>query len=116
VIFLRSPQKEEEYRINSAEEQVLLFLNYPLLLKTRLTPEQHFIIWPARRSIPGERNMAEAQQSDALKNLVQFIVCLAIIGTIVALAWYFAVDLPLQQAAALQVPPNTSCYPYCIGN
>ena len=49
--------------------------------------------------------MTNAQQSDSLKNLVIFIVALAILGTLVAFAWYFAVDLPLQQAA-LQAPSN----------
>ena len=60
--------------------------------------------------------MTEHQQSDALKNFVLFIIALAILGTIIALAWYFAVDLPLQQAAALNVPTNTACKPFCIGN
>ncbi|MDP3563602.1 MAG: hypothetical protein Q8R70_03850 [Methanoregula sp.] len=60
--------------------------------------------------------MTEPQQPDALKNLVIFIIALAILGTIIALAWYFAVDLPIQQAAALNVPTNSGCKPYCIGN
>jgi len=55
--------------------------------------------------------MSESQQSDALKNLVIFIICLAILGTIIALAWYFAVDLPIQQAAALHAPMNTPYQP-----
>jgi hypothetical protein len=50
--------------------------------------------------------MSEAQQSDALKKLVIFIVALAILGTLVAFAGYFVVALPLQQAAALQAPSN----------
>jgi len=50
--------------------------------------------------------MTEPKQSDALKNLVIFIMALAILGTIIALAWYFAVDLPIQQAAALNMPTN----------
>jgi len=57
--------------------------------------------------------MTEHQQSDALKNFVIFIIALAILGTIIALAWYFAVDLPLQQAAALNVPTNVACQPLC---
>jgi hypothetical protein len=52
--------------------------------------------------------MTEPQQSDALKNLVLFIIALAILGTVIALAWYFAVDLPIQQAAALNVPENVT--------
>jgi len=47
--------------------------------------------------------MTEAQQSDALKNLVIFIIALAILGTVIALAWYFAVELP---TAALNIPVN----------
>jgi hypothetical protein len=43
---------------------------------------------------------------DPLKRLVKCIICLALIGTIIALAWYFAVDLPIRQAAALDVPTN----------
>jgi hypothetical protein len=50
-------------------------------------------------------HMTHAQQSDAMKKLVWFMIGLAILGTIIALAWYFAVDLPLWQAA-LQVPKN----------
>ena len=55
--------------------------------------------------------MTNAQQSDALKNLVIFMIKIAILGTIIALAWYIAIDLPLQQAAALQSPAN--CWPTC---
>ncbi|MDP3565479.1 MAG: hypothetical protein Q8R70_13425 [Methanoregula sp.] len=58
--------------------------------------------------------MTEPQQSDALKNLVIFIIALAILGTIIALAWYFAVDLPIQQAAANLAPTNTPCQPMCF--
>jgi hypothetical protein len=47
--------------------------------------------------------MAEPRQSDALKNLVIFMIALAILGTLIALAWYFTVELPIQQAAIL--PP-----------
>jgi hypothetical protein len=50
--------------------------------------------------------MSGVQPSDALKNLVVFIIALAILGTLIALAWYFAVDLPIRQAAALPVPLN----------
>ena len=49
--------------------------------------------------------MSEAQQSDALKKLVWFIIALAILGTVVAMLHYFAIDLPLQQAA-LHAPAN----------
>lgn len=47
--------------------------------------------------------MTDTPPSDALKNLVVFIIMLAAAATIVALAWYFAVDLPAQQAL-LHVP------------
>ncbi|MCK9631296.1 MAG: hypothetical protein M0R30_06595 [Methanoregula sp.] len=59
--------------------------------------------------------MTGPQQSDALKKLVIFMIALAILGTIIALAWYFAIDLPIQQAAALNVPENATCKPMCIG-
>jgi ABC-type antimicrobial peptide transport system permease subunit len=49
--------------------------------------------------------MSESQQSDALKKLVWFIIALAILGTVVAMIHYFAVDLPLQQAT-LHAPHN----------
>ena len=42
--------------------------------------------------------MTSAPPSDAMKNLVIFIIVLAVAATIVALAWYFAVELPAQQA------------------
>ncbi len=54
--------------------------------------------------------MTEIQQSDALKKLVWFIIALAILGTIIALAWHFAVELPIQQAA-LHAPLNVKVVP-----
>ena len=51
--------------------------------------------------------MSEAQHSDALKKLVLFIIALAILGTVVAMLHYFAIDLPLQQAA-LHAPVNVA--------
>jgi hypothetical protein len=50
--------------------------------------------------------MTDAQHSDEMKNLVLFIIGLAILGTIIALALYFAVELPALQAAALHAPSN----------
>jgi len=47
--------------------------------------------------------MSEAQLSEAIKNLVIFMIGFAIAGTVIALAWYFAIDLPVQHAALL--PP-----------
>jgi hypothetical protein len=52
--------------------------------------------------------MTEAQQSDALKKLVWFIIALAILGTAVAMLHYIAIDLPIQQAA-LHAPVNGMC-------
>ena len=49
--------------------------------------------------------MTGTPSSDAVKNLLLFIIVLAILGTLVALAWYFAVDLPARQVL-LQVPLN----------
>jgi hypothetical protein len=54
--------------------------------------------------------MSETHQPDALRNLVKFVICLAILGTIVSLAWYFVVALPLQQATILHTPTNV--FPY----
>jgi len=53
--------------------------------------------------------MSGAQQSDALKHLVIFMIALAILGTIPALAGYFAIELPAQQALLHTGPLN--CYP-----
>jgi len=49
--------------------------------------------------------MSEAQSSEAIKNLVIFMIGLAIAGTVIALAWYFAIDLPVQHVA-LHPPAN----------
>ena len=49
--------------------------------------------------------MSEVQSSDAMKNLAIFIIELAIMGAILALAGYFLIDLPLREAA-LQAPSN----------
>jgi len=57
--------------------------------------------------------MSEIQSSDAMHNLVKFMICLAIAGTVVALVAYFAVVLPGQQAAALNAPSN--CVSICTG-
>jgi hypothetical protein len=55
--------------------------------------------------------MAEILQSDALKKLVWFIIALAILGTAVAMLHYFAIDLPIRQAA-LHVPANGMMDPW----
>jgi hypothetical protein len=48
--------------------------------------------------------LTEAQPSDALKNLVLSIIVLAVLGTIIAVAWLFGVKLPAQEA--LKAPEN----------
>jgi hypothetical protein len=50
--------------------------------------------------------MTVVGQSDPLKNLVIVMIGLAILGTFIALAWYYAVDIPTLQAAALHAPMN----------
>ena len=55
--------------------------------------------------------MSEIQQSDALKKLVWFIIALAILGTVVAMLHYVAIDLPIQQAA-LHMPANGMMDPW----
>jgi hypothetical protein len=50
--------------------------------------------------------MSKAQSSDAMKKLVIFMIGLAILGTVIALAYYFAVALPIQHAAIL---PPANC-------
>ena len=51
--------------------------------------------------------MTEAQPSDAMKRLMVFIVGIAILGLILALVFYFAVDLQAMQATALHIPVNS---------
>lgn len=48
--------------------------------------------------------MSDAHTSDAMKNLVKFMICLSIAGSVLAGIHYYAVDLPQQKAA--QAPPN----------
>ena len=62
-------------------------------------------MWHPERLRYRRRLMIEAQQSDALKKLVIFIIVVAIIATIVALVWYFTKELPIQQAA-MYAPMN----------
>ena len=54
--------------------------------------------------------MTEAQQPDALKKLVIFMIALAILGTFVSALHVFTVDIPAQKA--LQAPSN-AVDPYC---
>ena len=55
--------------------------------------------------------MTETQKSDNRKKIVMIIIAIVIIAIIIALAWYFAIELPQQQA--LNVPTNDLCAPYC---
>jgi hypothetical protein len=48
--------------------------------------------------------MPEAPSPDTMNSLVKFLICLAVIGTVIALIIYFTVVLP--HAAALQAPSN----------
>ncbi len=50
--------------------------------------------------------MSGAQSSDAMKNLVKFMIGLALLGTIIAVAAYFIVALPAQVAAGIAAPNN----------
>jgi len=68
---------------------------------------------PVGKDINCDESMSEAQQSDAMKKLVIFIVALAILGIIIALVWYFAVELPIQQAPLL-APPDIQSSPGLI--
>ena len=45
---------------------------------------------------------------EAIKKIILVMVCLAILGCIIAGVHYFAIDLPLQQAAALHAPANVA--------
>ncbi|HEX3002416.1 MAG TPA: hypothetical protein VHN82_08650 [Methanoregula sp.] len=56
------------------------------------------------------QSMSETQSINVMKNLVKFMICLAIAGVAIALVAYFAVVLPGQQAASVHVPMN-----YCGG-
>ena len=48
---------------------------------------------------------------DALTCLLIFTLILAVAGTIIALAWYFGVELPIQHAA-LRPPTNLAAGPF----
>jgi len=49
--------------------------------------------------------MTEAEHSGTMKNLVLFMIGIAIIGLVIALAWYFGAVLPAQHAL-IQAPQN----------
>jgi len=61
--------------------------------------------------------MAETQsEKTPLTRLVLFMVCLAILGSILAGGYYYTVDLPFQNA--IQAPENSGmscqeCYDWC---
>ena len=51
--------------------------------------------------------MTNAPPSNVLKNLVFFVIVLAVAATIVALAWYFVVELPAQHEVLLTPALNS---------
>ena len=51
--------------------------------------------------------MTDAPPSNVLKNLVSFVIVLAVAATIVALAWYFVVELPAQHEVLLTPALNS---------
>ena len=53
--------------------------------------------------------MSEAQSPDALKNLVLFIVALAILGTLIALALYFIAGTTAPPAAPVNLCWGVKC-------
>ncbi len=57
-----------------------------------------------------ESNMSEATQTP-LSRLILFMICLAIAGSIVAGAHYYAVDLPVQNAVTQQPANCCRCPP-----
>lgn len=52
--------------------------------------------------------MTDAQNSDAMKNLLWFITGLAILGILIAVVLYFTHGLPVQPAAGLHPPSNAN--------
>lgn len=56
--------------------------------------------------------MSEAQSSDAMKNLVWFVIALAILGIILAFALIFTGVVPVD--AGFAAPLNTVCPPVCM--
>jgi len=53
--------------------------------------------------------MTATQHPDVLRNLVLFTIGLAILAALVALAWYFGVELPVR--SALNQAPLNTCHP-----
>jgi hypothetical protein len=52
--------------------------------------------------------MNSAQPSDAMKNLVRFIIVLSLLGMVLVVAFYVAGIIPVH-AAALLAPTNSVC-------
>jgi len=46
------------------------------------------------------------EMDDALKSLLIFALILSLAGTIIAVAWYFGVEIPIRQVA-LHAPMNS---------
>jgi hypothetical protein len=60
----------------------------------------------------GMNLMTEVKNSDVMRSLVLFLLGVAILGVIVALGWYLAVDLPMQHAA-IKTPVNGCWGAFC---
>ena len=50
--------------------------------------------------------MTDAQSTDSMRILVLLILCLAILGAVIALAVYLTIEILARQAAALTLPSN----------
>jgi len=48
----------------------------------------------------------DIENGDALKSLLIFALILSLAGTIIAVAWYFGVEIPIKQVA-LHAPMNS---------
>jgi hypothetical protein len=52
-------------------------------------------------------SMTDAPSSDALMHLLLLIICLVMLGVILALGVYFVIVLPARQAAVIALPSNS---------
>jgi hypothetical protein len=50
--------------------------------------------------------MSEAQSPNEMEKIVKFMIGLALLGTIIAVAAYFMVALPAQTSAGIAAPNN----------
>jgi|GEM_PF-4304739 len=93
--------------INSIVFFVIIFLPVSLFDDSRkcffilINRLAEFFLHSIRQPLP----MAEARQSDAMKNLVNILVGLAILGIVIALVVYFIIVLP-NQPIMVHLPMN----------